>query len=60
MIKYIPLAKQLRTKIKKIDANTDASVKIAADLDYIAMMCDIDLDGGDEEGENENAQSEVL
>ena len=55
MFRYMPLKEQLMEERKKnavLKAQTD---KNASDIDYIAMMTDVELDtGSDETEEDEN------
>lgn len=44
MFGYIPAAEQIVRERAKSAALEEANGKLSADLDYIAMMCDIDLD----------------
>ena len=54
MFKYIPLEKQIaieRSKNAKLKAE---NIKLKGDLDYIAMMTDVELDDDTESEEIEN------
>ena len=54
MFKYIPLEKQIaieRSKNAKLKAE---NIKLKGDLDYIAMMTDVELDDDAESEEIEN------
>jgi hypothetical protein len=51
MFKYIPLEEQIAKKQNDIDKVVTAEEKSRADIDYIAMMCDVELDSEEEEGE---------
>ena len=57
-MKYVPLTNKLFSVIKKADAVSDENKKIAADLDYIAMMCDVELDTSEEEVISETNEEE--
>ena len=48
MFGFIPAAEQAIRERARNEALTEASNKTAANVDYIAMMCDIDLDGDTE------------
>lgn len=48
-MKYIPLKKQLLRERKKNNALLADNEKNKADIDYIAMMCDIELEMPTEE-----------
>lgn len=59
MFGFIPASEQAIRERAKNAALTEANNKIAANVDYIAMMCDVELDtaevdeNGKESGENE-------
>lgn len=63
MFGFIPAAEQAIRERAKNEALTEANNRTAANVDYIAMMCDIDLDdteiideledNGKENGDNE-------
>lgn len=53
-MKYIPIAEQLRRERANNIALREQTERTAANVDYIAMMCDIDLDD-----ENEEEVSEI-
>lgn len=55
MFKYIPIEEQMAKKQIEINKVSTEEAKNRADIDYIAMMCDVELDSEDEEGD-ENAQ----
>lgn len=55
MFKYIPIEEQIAKKQNEVDKVSAEEAKNRADIDYIAMMCDVELDSEDEEGD-ENAQ----
>ena len=57
-MKYVPLKNKLFSVIKKADAVSDENKKIAADIDYIAMMCDVELDTSEEEVISEISEEE--
>ena len=57
-MKYVPLIEQLRQKQNKLDPLATETQKMAADIDYIAMMCDIDLDFSDAIEEDEEVINE--
>ena len=48
MFGFIPAAEQAIRERVKNEALTEASNRTAANVDYIAMMCDIDLDSDTE------------
>ena len=47
-MKYIPLIEQLRKNQNKIGILDSGAQKMMADIDYIAMMCDVELDFSEE------------
>ena len=49
MFKYENLKEQVIRERKKNKLVAQELLKKSADIDYIAMMCDIDLDGESEE-----------
>ena len=51
MFEHITAGEQAVRANKKSEALTAASGKITANVDYIAMMCDIDLDDEETNGE---------
>ena len=51
-MKYIPLIEQLKKNQNKIGILDSGAQKMMADIDYIAMMCDVDLDNPEELQEN--------
>lgn len=53
MFKYIPVEEQLAKKQSEINKVSVEEAKNRADIDYIAMMCDVELES--EEGD-EDAQ----
>lgn len=48
-MKYISLKQQLLQERQKNAALSAEAAKNTADIDYIAMMCDIELETSDEE-----------
>lgn len=50
-MKYISIADQLRTERANTLILKEQAEQNTADIDYIAMMCDVDLDDNDEEME---------
>lgn len=50
-MKYIPLKKQILKEQQKNADLQDKTEKNAADIDYIAMMCDVELDETEENGD---------
>lgn len=56
MFKYIPIEKQLvEEKNKNAQLKAENAV-LSANVDYLAMMCDVELDDTDEEGEDDDTQ----
>ena len=53
-MKLVSLKDKIVNVIKKSEAIFDENKKNAADIDYIAMMCDVDLDS--DEGVQEDEQ----
>lgn len=51
MFKYIPIKKQIIEERNKNAMLRSANADLAANVDYIAMMCDVELD--------ENTDTEV-
>jgi len=51
MFEHITAGEQAVRANKKNEALTATSGKIAANVDYIAMMCDIELESEDEDEE---------
>lgn len=49
MFKYTPISKQLLRGLKKNEILNAEAAKNKADIDYIAMMCDVELETTDEE-----------
>lgn len=58
MFEYIPIKKQLIKERAKNVQNVQENAKNAANIDYIAMMCDVEL-SEPEEMEVENFEREV-
>lgn len=58
MFKYKSLAKQLRAERTKNEQLMAAQSKIEADTEYIAMMCDVELESPEEENAMEVASDE--
>ena len=54
-MKYIPLKKQILKEQQKNAELSGKTQKNAADIDYIAMMCDVELESDED---NINAQIE--
>jgi hypothetical protein len=54
MFKYITVKEQVLTERKKNAQLAAENVKLKSDLDYVAMMCDIDLDTETNEQEAED------
>lgn len=50
MFKYIPLNQQVAKLVKN---NVQDNMWIKANLDYIAIMCDVDIPEGDEDNEQD-------
>lgn len=61
MFKYKSIREQLREERAKNEQLRSAQAKNASDTEYIAMMCDIDLDIAEKSTEMESAfyESEV-
>lgn len=55
MFKYISVEEQLAKKQNEINKVSAEEEKNRADIDYIAMMCDVELESEDEEAD-EDAQ----
>lgn len=51
MFKYETLKEQIIRERKKNKLLVQELLKKSADIDYIAMMCDIDLDGESEDAD---------
>lgn len=47
-MQYIPLNRQFLKELRKNAVFRAESAKNAADIDYIAMMCDVELENGEE------------
>lgn len=47
MFRYIPLKEQVMEERRKNAALKALSDKNTSDIDYIAMMCDVELDSGE-------------
>ena len=48
MFKYIPLIKQVLTERRTNSKLREQSQRNSADIDYIAMMCDVELEPEEE------------
>lgn len=54
MFEYIPIKKQLLKERAKNARTAQENAKNAANIDYIAMMCDVELENEEtEESDNE-------
>lgn len=53
MFKYIPLEQQIALERQKSAKLKAENAKLKADLDFVAMMCDVELDN------DENSETEV-
>jgi hypothetical protein len=51
MFKYKSLNEILRNEIEKNNQLKKDNEKIRADIDYLAMMCNVELEEGEEDGE---------
>lgn len=58
MFKYKSLAEQLREERTKNEQFRAAQRKTEADTEYIAMMCDVELESPEDENEMEVHQNE--
>jgi hypothetical protein len=56
MFRYIPLKEQVMEERRKNAALKALSDKNTSDIDYIAMMCDVELDMDDEQEEPDYEQ----
>ena len=55
IMKYIPLDQQIALERQKNARLRAENIKLKGDVDYIAMMTDIELDDDKESEESENA-----
>ena len=55
---YIPLTDKIINALKKSERANVIGAKNAADIDYIAMMTDVELDTSDELEEGEEEEEE--
>lgn len=53
MFKYIPIEEQIVKKQSEINKVSVEEAKNRADIDYIAMMCDVELETEDEKGDTD-------
>ena len=56
MFGFIPAAEQAIRERAKAAALEETNNKVAANVDYIAMMCDVDLDTETEEITDDNKE----
>ena len=55
MFKYIPIEEQLIKEKNKNAQLSAENAELAANVDYLAMMCDVDLDEDTDEASEVNA-----